>query len=101
MSGLNIIYKHAYTSFTIDDFIEDGLPFGKADDSGVGVKLWDGYHLHFQIDDNGQQADPILYLLDYVTGIQFKFSVPPSSFAKVRKEYEQKDYWSRMTIMNV
>lgn len=89
-TGDRIEYKHVKTRIKQGTKVVGGDIIGEYDDSGSGVGLWQGYHLHFGYREipKYELGDPVYYFLSRWPEIIFYMRDNVKAAYKERKYYE-------------
>lgn len=91
-TGHAIIYKHAFTHLKKGEKVVPGEAVGFLDNSGYELKLWAGYHLHFQIAYEKTPIDPVKYFTEYAPDMIYYMR------ENVFDIYRKRDYFDSMII---
>jgi len=74
--GNSVIYKHTTYSNTISNgqWIDSGKIIGTLDKSGQAAGLWNGSHLHLQVDNKkGSNSNPLYYIFKNQPNLKWNF----------------------------
>jgi len=69
-------YQHVsgLSNLHVGDVVQTGQLLGVLDNSGKEAGLWDGWHLHFQVEKDGQNSNPFEFIMNVQPNLIWRFN---------------------------